>query len=568
MEKQDKKTIDIKCSTISLEEKERYCSIVESLPDLICSCDVDGKPTYVNQAYCDFTSKTKLDLMKSNIFDLISQDALPDVLKLLKTITPENPIIQYVALPEKDKVNQWISWNIRGVFDPKGKVVEYHAIGRDVTDQKNTEESLKESQQDYYDIVERSPDMIHSIDKDGHILFVNKRECELLGYSKDELVGKHIYDIYPPEEHERVGKGFETLQKEGKLYVTGAKMLKKDGDVVEVEIDSVAVSDQQGNFIRTRSIIRDVTTKKKQKMAAAASEQKYKMVVENANEVILVAQDNKIKFANPKIEEVTGYSRDDLYSKRFTDFIHPDDQKMVADRYAKRLAGESVKANYTFRIVTKAKDTRWLEIHSVQIEWEEKPAVLSFLTDVTEREKASHGLKRSEELYRSMFDQAIDSITLVRLDGTFSHMNQGFKKKFGYTDEEYKKIRITDLEVSDSSEEISQHINLIKEKGSDTFETRLKNKAGDILDFLISVKLVKLDDEQFLHSVIRDITDKKKAEDELNQKIEQMEFMGRLNIKRHKKMLEMQTEIIALKKRLGETPPLLEELDEFNSDES
>ncbi len=568
MKSTDKKSIDLQCASVSLEEKERYCSIVESLPDLICSFSSDGKPTYVNQAFCDFLEKPRADLLSGNILDLIPVHVKTDIMSALNSISPANPTTHYIQNPDQDHPDQWFSWNVRGVFDNEGNVLEYHAIGRDVSELRQAEERHQESAQDYEDIVERSPDMIHSVDNDGHILFANKRECDLLGYDRNEIVGMHIFDLYAPEERKRIETGFEKLKKEGKLHVSDGKMLKKNGEIFLVDIDSTAVADSRGNFVRTRSIIRDVTSKKKHEMEAQASEHKYRIVVENANEVILVAQDNMIRFANPKAAEVTGYTLDEIYSQPFTQFIHPDDQKMVAERYKKRLMGESTKSTYIFRIITKTKDTRWLEIHSVKIDWEGKPATLSFLTDVTEREKAAHSLKRSEALYRSIFDQAIDAIVLINMDGVFSQGNQVFKRQFGYTETEYKKLKITDIEAGMTPDEVSQKMAYVKDHGSDTYETQSKTKTGKIIDVLISMNLVRLDGEDFFHAIFRDITIRKQAENELNQKIEQMEFMGRLNIKRHKKMLDMQKEIIDLKRRLGESPPSMRELDEFNAEES
>ena len=125
--------------------------------------------------------------------------------------------------------------------------------------------------------------------------------------------------------------------------------------------------------------------------ALLESEQKYRSVVDNANETICVAQDGMFKYFNPRLTELTGYSEAELHTKPFIDLIHPTDQPLIIDRHLRRLEGEHPEEIYSFRIVTKDNDTRWVEIKPVRILWEDQPATLNFLTDITER-------KRSQEL--------------------------------------------------------------------------------------------------------------------------------------------------------------------------
>ena len=117
------------------------------------------------------------------------------------------------------------------------------------------------------------------------------------------------------------------------------------------------------------------------------------MLFENAAEAIYVAQDGKIKFPNPKTEELYGYSAEELTSKPFTYFIHEKDQNMVLERHKKRLRGEKLPTIYPFRIVNKAGDTKWIEIKVAPFSWEDRPATLCFLTDITERRQAEEALK-------------------------------------------------------------------------------------------------------------------------------------------------------------------------------
>ncbi len=123
-----------------------------------------------------------------------------------------------------------------------------------------------------------------------------------------------------------------------------------------------------------------------------ASEDRYRQVVENANEAILVAQDGMLRFVNRMACEITGYSEAELLGRPFLDFIHRDDRSMVTDLHQRRLRGETLPTRYPFRLVVRDGDTRWVEIGVVLIEWEGRAATLNLLTDITERKRAEEKL--------------------------------------------------------------------------------------------------------------------------------------------------------------------------------
>jgi len=113
-----------------------------------------------------------------------------------------------------------------------------------------------------------------------------------------------------------------------------------------------------------------------------ASEEKYRLVVENAAEAIFVAQEGMLTFGNPKAAEIIGYSIEELTSSPFQEFIHPDDRERVLDRHLSRLQGEDLPSVYPFRIINRSGKVRWVELNTVFITWEEKPATLNFMSDI------------------------------------------------------------------------------------------------------------------------------------------------------------------------------------------
>ncbi len=139
----------------------------------------------------------------------------------------------------------------------------------------------------------------------------------------------------------------------------------------------------------------ELTERKRAEEALKESEKKYRLVVENAHECILVAQDGMLKFFNTKTLEFFGYTPEELATKPFAEFIHPDDKEMVLERHMRRLKGEEPPAAYNFRIIHKFGDLKWVEINVIVISWEGRPATLNFLNDITERKGAEEQIKAS-----------------------------------------------------------------------------------------------------------------------------------------------------------------------------
>lgn len=121
--------------------------------------------------------------------------------------------------------------------------------------------------------------------------------------------------------------------------------------------------------------------------ALRVSEERYRLVVNNANEGILVAQDGMLKFFNPKILELSGRPDAELLNGSFIEFVHPDDRPMVLERHLQRLRGENPPNIYALRIIVPKGEIKWLEINVVPFLWDNRPATLSFLSDITQRKR-------------------------------------------------------------------------------------------------------------------------------------------------------------------------------------
>jgi PAS domain S-box-containing protein len=180
--------------------------------------------------------------------------------------------------------------------------------------------------------------------------------------------------------------------------------------------------------------LKEAAIRRKQKQTEAAlleSEEKYRLVVENAQEAIIITQDLKVVFTNSAAVDQIGYPEEIFLSHPFTDFIHPADRNIVVDNHLKRLKGEKIPPVQSFRIIRKDGDIRWVNLNAAIISWRGKPAVLNFLSDITEQKKAEETLRQSEEKYRLIFEHSPIGLLYFDKNGVIVACNDNFVKIIG-----------------------------------------------------------------------------------------------------------------------------------------
>jgi len=161
-------------------------------------------------------------------------------------------------------------------------------------------------------------------------------------------------------------------------------------DSIIIDPDDIQLKEFKDIAISTNKMLKD---RKKASDQLQKSEEKYRKIVENANESIVISQDGIFKFINSKTSEISGYSQQELISKSFIKLVHPDEQSMVMQHHIKRLRGEKIPEICELRFIAKNGNVKWVEDNGIIVEWEGKPATLNFFTDITDRKRVEESLK-------------------------------------------------------------------------------------------------------------------------------------------------------------------------------
>jgi diguanylate cyclase (GGDEF)-like protein/PAS domain S-box-containing protein len=178
------------------------------------------------------------------------------------------------------------------------------------------------------------------------------------------------------------------------------------------------------------SLKRELEACRQAKEISQYNEFKYRSLVENANEAILVAQNGVFQFANPKAEELFGFSAEDLSAKSLSHFIHREDSDMVMERHAKRLQGEILPDVYPFRIVNRDGKTIWVELKVRLFSWNNLPAALCLMTEITER-------KLADEKYHRVLESTYEGFMLLDSDLVINDVNKALLRISGCNREDF-----------------------------------------------------------------------------------------------------------------------------------
>lgn|GEM_PF-1867386 len=294
---------------------------------------------------------------------------------------------------------------------PTGEIV---AVYDDVTEQVENRRTMAESETFLRQVIDSMPAYVFVKDYFGNFVLVNATTARLYGRTPEEMEGTNERDYRLTEDYDDRIEQFlaedrQVIETQETMYLPEIEVTLMDGDSMWIQTVKVPIS-HRSNPLCVLVVSADITEIKRAENALRESEEKYRLVVENANEAIVVAQDDKAVFHNKRLEAIIGYDDEKIRNTDFIEFVHPDDRVMILDKYNRKIAGEELHSQYDFRAVDNKGEIKWMNINSARIIWEGNPGILSLLTDITERKKLE-----------AQFLQAQKMDAIGRLAGGIAH---------------------------------------------------------------------------------------------------------------------------------------------------
>jgi PAS domain S-box-containing protein len=364
--------------------EEKFKAITNQATEGISLADMDGNYIFVNPSFCSMTGYTRDELLKMAVFDLKATNQAYNIFPDSKTKMHGFPI--QGKLKRKDGSEFYA--------EITGRVIQFSdedfVLGtvRDITERKQAEEALSESEIKYRELVENSPDAI-TIYQDGKIVFVNKESLHLMAASSSaELIGKPVLQLVHPDWRELViGRMKKTNDEVTGVPLAEEKFIRLDGSSVDVEVKAMPIRFK--NKPAVQLIIRDITARKLAGVALFESEERYRALVEWSPEGIAVHRNGKLLYVNPTAVRMLGASsKDELTGKRFIDLVHPDFHQITL-KSIRRIPRQGIVIPIIEEKFIKVDGTVIdVEVQGMSIDYNGVLAVLSSAHDITDRKQA------------------------------------------------------------------------------------------------------------------------------------------------------------------------------------
>ena len=353
-----------------------------------------------NNAMAKMYGYSNAEEMQGTKLDSLLPSSNPKSIEYLNAFIESGYKIVDLESQEKDKFGnkKYFLNNLFGIIED-GKIIRIWGAQRDITKIKEAEEAKRESEELYRTVVESMAEGLLITDMEDRILFANKRMSELSGYKINEMIGKKGYEILLDSKDKNLILDKNKLWLSNNTDTYEIQMRKKDGTKYWARISGTPYKNSRGNIIGTLGVITDIAEFKLAQRLVKESEDRYRQVVEQVNEVIYQTDSvGKLIFVNNYWTQLTGYKINESIGKPVIDFIYSEDQKKISKEIVSIIFNKKESAKSEARITTKGGPLKWMEINAHLTRDDHKIVGISgTITDIHERKLAEEELVKAKE---------------------------------------------------------------------------------------------------------------------------------------------------------------------------
>ncbi|KAF0103831.1 MAG: Multi-sensor signal transduction histidine kinase [bacterium] len=514
-----------------IASEERYRSVVEDQTELICRLRADGTLTFVNPVYCRFFDKREDELTGTTWHPAAHPDDVAMIEAKLATLSPSNPVVATEnRVTSGQGQERWMQFVNRAFYDATGGLTQIQSVGRDITDRKLAEESLRKSEirfRSYFDLPLVG---IAITSPEKGWLDANQRLCDILGYARDELIRLTWTEItYPDDVAGDVAQFERVLAGQSDGYSLDKRFIRKDGRVIYASISVRCVRGSDGKPDYFVALVQDISERKAAEQALHAAEQFKQAVLDAVNTQVAVldaagvivdvnaawrrfAAENARVAGQPVANSDIGANYLSI-CETATGISH-EGASEVAQGIREVLAGERAFFQHEYPCHAPLQQ-RWFQLSVTPLAGGACGVVVSH-SDISAPRMLAEELRQSEARTRSILRAAPVGIGML-VDRVFQVVNEGMTQMTGYAAEELlgqsaRMIYPTQADFDYVGEEKYRQIG---EQDIGTVETRWRRKDGTIIDVaLSSAPIVPGDLSHGVTFTAKDITGEKRAEQE------------------------------------------------------
>jgi len=484
---------------------ECLCGIVAATGETITSEDVSADPR------CTLEECKRAGVRSFAALPLEINGQLNGVLVIASTerrrFSDQLNFLQLLAVQIAIGIN---SANLYAEARQKNNLLE-----AELTKHRHTMLSLRESEKKFRLLYDKVPLAYQSLDENGRILAINRSWMDMLGYRKEEVVGKWFGDFLHPEELDFFKINFPKFKDE-RDTIRGVefRLRRKDGTYLLVEYTANMARDDQDRFAQSHCVFQDITERRKMEESLLENEENYRYLVKHAPTAIyeIDAVSFRFKSVNDAMCRFLGYTKEELLSMSPLDILSEESQKVQLNRMQKIYAEEKVSETFEEKIKAKSGREYWALFNS---RFKYVKGALNSATvvvhDITERKQSEEALRESEKRYHALADATFEAI-FISENGYCIDANQRAAKMFGYDHDELIGIFGADVIAPESKETVKRHMLNDYEA---RYEVIAQKKDGTRFHVEIRGRMAMYQGRNVRVTVVRDINERKIAEDAL-----------------------------------------------------
>jgi PAS domain S-box-containing protein len=391
-------------------------------------------------------------------------------------------------------------------------------IVRDITERKRSEEALKKSEARHRAVVDTALDAIVTMSADGLIRSFNHSAELIFGYTAEEAIGQRLEMLMPERFRKLHRAGLRRYLNTGEAHVIGQPRLELAGrrkDGTEFPLELSLSETREGEDTLFIGIVRDITERKRSEEELKESEERFKRLAEATFEGVAITQDGKVVETNASFAAMFRYESSEVIGMTPADFHPPESQGVVRSARSSRL-----EEPYEAVCLRKDGTTFEGEIRGKMFSYKGHPVRVTAIRDITERKRAEEALKQSEQLYRTVIEQAAENICLVDAETKrIVESNPAFQETLGYTEEELRHMTLYDIVAHDRAS-VDRNMRRVRErKHYYVGERKYRRKDGSLVDVEASGSMILLDGRESLCIVAHDITERARVQELLEERV-------------------------------------------------
>ncbi|RAZ81315.1 PAS domain S-box protein [Planococcus halotolerans] len=506
-------------------ERKRLKSLVNNNVNPVFEFDQQKKFTSLNKMVSEATGFCEEELLGTSILSLVADNCLEETrLNFEKALTGQSIDFE-TSIYTKDRQTATFQMNTIPIIIEE-EVIGVYAIAKAITEQKETERLLQESEQRYKSLFENHPHGIMTFDREGNLLSINRRIESITGHNLTELGGELYLSIILNEEAEKVSNNFYKTLSERQPVQYELTFRHKNGHLIELQVINIPII-IDSHLVGIHGIITDVTVINQAQKALIATKTELEVFWDNSTDPIFyIDTKGDILKVNPAFVKTFGFTEEEMVTGKGT-IIPPHMRHDQINIVEKILNGETVNSHDTIRLTKTGKPLNIISSYSpVRNADKEIIGATIIYKNVTELKIAEKELLKSQEKYKIITESTFDIVTMINLDGLIDYVSPAYETISGYSaDDCIGKSLMTNIHPEDAADLTESIFSLLEGGRPATIEVRFMHREGHYIWMEVSpTPVLEKGEVKQVFTISRNITERRR----LQEKVERMAFYDHL----------------------------------------